>query len=161
METSVTGNLEASVKAVCEAHGNKPDELMEILHEVQHERGFVPREAIQVIADELNLSRAEVHGVITYYHDFRSEPAGRCVVELCRAEACQAVGADALAAEVEQKLGVKSGETRADRAVTLKTIYCFGNCALGPAAMVNGTLYGGLSADRVVSLAKKAMEKAP
>jgi formate dehydrogenase subunit gamma len=160
MEESVGVDLESSVKAICERHGRKPDELMEILHAVQEEHGFIPRDAVPVIADVLNISRAEVHGVVTYYHDFRSEPAGRCVVKLCRAEACQSVGVEALAAEVEHKLGVKFGETRADGAVTLETVYCFGNCALGPAAMVDGALYGGLTADRLVSLTKKAMEKA-
>ncbi len=157
--SGVSNDLEPSVRAICESHGRRPDALMEILHAVQDARGFVPREAVAVIADALNISRAEVHGVITYYHDFRAAPAGRCVVQLCRAEACQSVGAEALAAEVERRLGVASGETRADGAVTLQTVYCFGDCALGPAAMIDGRLHGRMTADRVVALAEKAMGK--
>ncbi len=153
-------DLETSVKALCLRHGRRPDALLEILHELQHDVGYVPKEAVPVIADLLNLSRAEVHGVVTYYHDYRSAPAGRCLVELCRAEACQAVGADDLAADVEKRLKVKSGETRADGQVTLKTIYCLGNCALGPAVTVNGRLYGGgVTADRVESLVKKTLKE--
>lgn len=152
-------DVETAVRTICLRHGCKPDALLEILHELQHEMGYVPKAAVAPIAEALNLGRAEVHGVITFYHDFRSEPAGRCVVELCRAEACQAVGADALAAEVEKRLKLKSGETRADGDVTLKTVYCFGNCALGPAAMINHRLYGGgLTAERVESLVKKALK---
>lgn len=153
-------DLETSVKAICLRHGRRPDALLEILHELQHERGYVPKEAVPSIAEVLNISRAEVHGVITFYHDFRSEPAGRCVVELCRAEACQALGSEEMAADVEKRLKVKSDETRADRQVTRKTVYCFGNCALGPSATVNGKLYGQLTAERVEALVKKAAKEA-
>jgi formate dehydrogenase subunit gamma len=156
----VSEDLESAVKAICLRHGRRPDALLEILHELQHDVGYVPKEAVPTIADVLNLSRAEVHGVITFYHDFRSEPAGRCVVELCRAEACQATGAEDLAADVEKRLKVKSGETRTDGQVTLKTVYCFGNCALGPAVTVNGRLYGGgVTAERVETLVKKALKE--
>ena len=144
------------------ARGRAPgnaDALIEILHEIQHRFGYVPESAIPVIAEELNLSRAEVHGVVTFYHDFRTEPAGSCVVKLCRAEACQAVGCEKVAAELEQKLDVKFGETRADGAVTLETIYCFGNCALGPTAMVDDKLLGRVTADRIVSLVGEAARK--
>lgn len=153
----MSDELEVSARAICERHGRRPDALLEILHELQHAHGYVPREAVPPIADALNLSRAEVHGVVTYYHDFRSAPAGRCVVKLCRAEACQAVGVDALAADLEKRLKVKSGETRADGAVTLETVYCLGNCALGPSALVNDKIYGGLTAEQLAKLAEKAM----
>jgi formate dehydrogenase subunit gamma len=160
MRARVSDDLETSVRAICRRHGRRPDALLEILHELQHEHGYVPKAAVPPIADELNLGRAEVHGVITFYHDFRQEPAGRCVVELCRAEACQAVGADDLAADVEKRLKVKSGETRADGEITLKTVYCFGNCALGPAVTVSGKLYGGgVTAERIESLVKKALKE--
>lgn len=160
MRARVSDDLETAVRAICQRHGRRPDALLEILHELQHERGYVPKAAVQPIADELNLGRAEVHGVITFYHDFRQEPAGRCIVELCRAEACQATGADELAADVEKRLKVKSGETRADGEISLKTVYCFGNCALGPAVTVNGKLYGGgVTAERVESLVKKALKE--
>jgi formate dehydrogenase subunit gamma len=157
----VSDELDQSVRAICERHGRKPDALIEILHELQHAHGYVPREAVPPVADALNISRAEVHGVVTYYHDFRSAPAGRVVVKLCRAEACQSVGVDALAADLEKRLGVASGETRSDGAVTLETVYCLGNCALGPAAMVNGKLYGGgLTAARLDGIVKKAIKEA-
>jgi formate dehydrogenase subunit gamma len=158
----VTDQLEVSARAICERHGRKPDALIEILHELQGEVGYVPREAVAPIADALNLSRAEVHGVVTYYHDFRAEPAGRCVVKLCRAEACQALGVEALVADLEKRLKVKFGETRTDGAVTLETVYCLGNCALGPSALVNARIYGGLTAERLAQIAEKAIaETAP
>ncbi len=133
------------------APGNS-DALLEILHAIQERFGYVPESAIALIAEELNLSRAEVHGVVTFYHDFRSEPAGRSVVKLCRAEACQAVGSETVAAEAEQKFGVRFGQTSADGAVTLETIYCLGNCALGPSALVDGELYGRVTADTLAEL---------
>ena len=148
--------LERRTQETCLRHGRRPDALLEILHEIQASEGFVPRDCVPAIADALNLSRAEVHGVVTYYHDFRSAPAGRCVVKLCRAEACQAVGADAVAADVEARLGVASGETSADGAVTVETVYCLGDCALGPSAMIDGQLYGRVTPDRVADLVRKA-----
>src|ERR1700722_3771989 len=97
-----------------------------ILRAVQETFGYVPEAAVPLIAEALNLSRAEVHGVLTFYHDFRREPAGKRVLKLCRAEACQAAGGDALAARAEKKLGVKIGETTVDGRVTLEPIYCLG-----------------------------------
>lgn len=144
-------------RAACDREGARPDALLEILHAVQAECGFVPRDVIAPIAEALNISRAEVHGVVTFYHDFRDAPAGRCVVKLCRAEACQAVGADALAADAESRLGVKSGETSDDGRVTLETVYCLGDCALGPAALIDGALYGRLTAERLEALVKQAL----
>ncbi len=135
------------------------DALLEILHEIQHQLGYVPAEAVPILADTLNISRAEVHGVITFYHDFRDKPAGRCVVKLCRAEACQAVGCESVAAEAERLLGAQFGETSPDGAVTLETVYCLGNCALGPSALVDGELYGRVTAERLAGLARPA--KAP
>ena len=134
------------VQAVCAAHGSKPDELIEILHDLQHAQGFISEAAIPVIAKALNLSRAEVHGVVSFYHDFRCVPAGRHVIKLCRAEACQARGCNRLIGHAEARLGVKLGETTADGAVTLEAIYCLGNCALGPAALVDGALKGRMTA---------------
>jgi formate dehydrogenase subunit gamma len=145
------------------ARGRAPgnaDALIEILHENQHRFGYVPESAIPLIAQELNLSRAEVHGVVTFYHDFRSKPAGRTVVKLCRAEACQAVGSETVAKEAEQALGVKFGETSPDGAVTLEAIYCLGNCALGPSALVNDKLVGRVTADRLAQLVGEAARKA-
>src|ERR1700682_2196773 len=115
-----------------------------ILHALQEAFGYVPEPAIPMIATALNLSRAEIHGVFTFYHDFRHQPAGRHVLKLCRAEACQAAGGDALAARAEAKLGISLGNTTADARVTLEPIYCLGLCATAPSAMLDGRLVGGL-----------------
>lgn len=125
---------------------------MPILHRIQEEFGCVPEDAIPVLADKLNITRAEVHGVVSFYHDFRSEPAGRHVVKICQSEACKAVGADALTAEAEAALSTQMGTTRADGGVTLEPVYCLGLCACGPAAMVDGQLVGLASAKRLASM---------
>ena len=127
-----------------------------ILHALQEAFGYVPQPAIPMVAEALNLSRAEVHGVFTFYHDFRHEPAGRHVLKLCRAEACQAAGGDALAARAEQKLGIVIGETTADRRVTLEPIYCLGLCATAPSAMLDGRVVGRLNASRLDALMAEA-----
>ena len=120
-----------------------------ILHALQETFGYVPEPAIPMIASALNLSRAEVHGVFTFYHDFRHKPAGRHVLKLCRAEACQAAGGDALAARAEQKLGIALGNTTADERLTLEPIYCLGLCATAPSAMLDGRLIGRLDEARI------------
>lgn len=116
--------------------------LLPILHAVQAEFGFIPGDVVQMIADHLNITRAEVHGVITFYHDFRNAPAGKHIVKICRAEACQAVGANALSESAFEKLGVDWHGTTANGAVTLESVYCLGLCACGPAAMVDGKVVG-------------------
>ena len=127
--------------------------LLPILHGIQEEFGYVPGESLPVIADLLNLSRAEVHGVVTFYHDYRNRPAGRHVLKLCRAEACQSMGGDALAAKVQQSLGIGFHETTADGAVTLEPVYCLGLCACAPSAMLDGEVIGRLDAERVEEIA--------
>ena len=127
--------------------------LLPILHAVQHAFGHVPEAAVPVIAGVLNLSRAEVHGVVTFYHDFRRAPAGRHVVKLCRAEACQSMGGDALAAHAERCLRVKLGGTRGDGRVTLEPVYCLGLCATAPSAMVDGRLVARLDAAAIERIA--------
>jgi formate dehydrogenase subunit gamma len=109
---------------------------------------------VPVLADALNLSRAEVHGVVTFYHDFRREPAGRHVLKMCRAEACQAMGGEALVARAEDRLGVACGSTSADGQVTLQSVYCLGLCATAPSATVDGRIVGRLTADKVDNLLK-------
>ncbi|MBX4977002.1 formate dehydrogenase subunit gamma [Rhizobium lentis] len=116
--------------------------LLPILHEVQQEFGYVPQEALPVIAEELNLSRAEVHGVMTFYHDFRDHAAGRHVLKLCRAEACQSMGGDAVAERVKTLLGIDFHQTTLDGAVTLEPVYCLGLCACAPSAMLDGEVHG-------------------
>jgi len=129
---------------------NMPGGLLSILRAIQEEVGYVPPESVPVIAEALNLSRAEVHGVISFYHDFRTEPPGRHVVHVCRAESCQSVGAEALLAHACEHLGVEVHGTSADGAITLEPVYCLGNCALSPAVMVDHrNLYGRVTADRL------------
>src|SRR6516225_1630397 len=127
-----------------------------ILHALQETFGYVPEPAIPMIASALNLSRAEVHGVFTFYHDFRHKPAGRHVLKLCRAEACQAAGGDALAARAESKLGVSLGNTTPDDRVTLEPIYCLGLCATAPSAMLDGRVVGRLDEARLDALVAEA-----
>ena len=123
--------------------------LLPILHGIQHEFGYVPQEALPVIAEGLNLSRAEVYGVVSFYHDYRSHPAGRHVLKLCQAEACQSMGSDAVAAKIKQLLGIGFHETTKDGAVTLEPVYCLGLCACSPSAMLDGKVIGRLDAARI------------
>jgi formate dehydrogenase subunit gamma len=127
-----------------------------ILHALQETFGCVPADAVTLVADALNLSRAEIHGTVTFYHDFRKEPPGRRVLKLCRAESCQAAGGDALVARAEQKLGVAMGETTLDRRVTLEPVYCLGLCHSSPAAMLDKHVFGMLDEDKLDRLVQEA-----
>ena len=137
-------------------HANLEGATLVILHALQEAFGYVPEAAIPMVAKALNLSRAEVHGVFTFYHDFRHKPAGRHVLKLCRAEACQAAGGDALAARAEAELGVSLGNTTADDRVTLEPVYCLGLCATAPSAMLDGRLIGRLDQKRLDALVAEA-----
>ena len=147
---------EERTRAIVSNHTHLEGPLMPILHAVQEAFGFVPEEAVPVIAKELNLSRAEVHGVVTFYHDFRREPAGRTVIKVCRAEACQAMGCESLVKHAEDRLGVECGGTTADGRVTLETIYCLGLCATAPSAMVDGKIVGRLDAAKLDKILAEA-----
>jgi formate dehydrogenase subunit gamma len=131
--------------------------LLPILHALQEEFGHVYDAATPVIAEALNLSRAEVHGVISFYHDFRRRPAGRHVLKLCRAEACQARGMRAVQLEAENRLGVAMGETRADGQVSLEQVFCLGLCASGPAALIDGKPVARLTGERLNNLLAEAL----
>ncbi len=135
---------------------DQPGALLPIFHRIQEHLGHVPQDALPEIATALNLSRAEVHGVMSFYHDFRSEPAGRCVIKMCRAEACQAMGAEALIAHAEQRLATPLNSTCADGSVTLEAAYCLGNCALSPAMMIDGALKGKVTPARFDALVAAA-----
>ena len=135
----------AAVLEVVARLRDKPGALLPVLHGVQDALGYVPAGAVSLIAAELNLSRAEVHGVVSFYHWFRSEKPGRRVLQLCRAEACQALGAAALERHVKQKLGVDFHQTTADGRYTLQPVYCLGNCACGPSLMIGEELHGRVS----------------
>lgn len=142
----------ARIAAILRARQHQPGALLPILHDVQDALGFVPADAVPAIARALNLSRAEVHGVISFYHHFRDRPAGRHVLQLCRAEACQAVGADALADHAQRELGCGWHQTSADGAITLEPVYCLGQCAVGPALMAGSELHGGVTPARLDAL---------
>lgn len=124
-----------------------PGALLPILHALQEEFGYIDKAAIPLIAGALNLSQAEVHGVVSFYHDFRHEPGGRHTMKVCRAESCQAMGCESMIRHVEDRLGVKLGETTEDRSITIEPVYCLGNCALSPAVMLDGKLYGRVSSE--------------
>ena len=145
-------SIAARTRAIVADHAALEGPLLPVLHAVQHAYGHVPREALPVIAEALNISRAEVHGVMSFYHDFRDAPAGRHVVKLCRAEACQAMGADAVADAARARLGVDWHGTTADGAVTLEPVFCLGLCACAPAALVDGRVVGRVDAARLDSI---------
>ena len=138
-------------------HSAREGATLVILHALQEAFGHVPEAAIPMVAAALNLSRAEVYGVFTFYHDFRKEPAGRHVLKLCRAEACQAAGGDALAAHAEKRLGIALGHTTADERVTLEPVYCLGLCATAPSATLDGRLVGRLDEKRLDALVAEAL----
>jgi formate dehydrogenase subunit gamma len=138
-------------------HRDQPGAMLPLLHALQDEFGYVDAAVVPAIADALNLSRAEVHGVIGFYHDFRSAPPGRHVLRLCRAEACQAMGADALLEHLQRRHELAPGRTAANGSLTVDAVYCLGNCALSPAAMLDGELIGRLDAaalDRLIEAAR-------
>ena len=126
--------------------GNRPEMLVQILAQIVERFGYVSEVGIRQLADELNLSRADVHGVVSYYHDFRTSPPGRHIVKVCQAEACQAMGSRALTDHVQGALGVELNGTAND--VTLEPVYCLGNCACAPAVMIDGRTYGRVDAER-------------
>jgi formate dehydrogenase subunit gamma len=136
------------VESVARALKDKPGALMPILRRIQDELGWVPHDSVPVLAEILNLTRAEIHGVLTFYHDFRHQPPGRVVVKVCRAESCQAMGGVALAEHVKHRLGCDFGGTSADGVFTLEPVYCLGNCACSPAVVVNGELIGRVTPER-------------
>lgn len=143
----------ADIATACADHEGP---LLPILHAVQDSFGYIPPEAIGPIASALNISRAEVHGVVTFYHDFRDAPAGRHIVRICRAEACQAQGANALADAALARLGLEWHGTTANGAVTIEPVYCLGLCACGPAAMVDGQVIGRVDTARLDAILTEA-----
>ena len=131
-----------AIQAEVDALKHKPGALLPILHALQDRIGFIPEAAVPIIADALHQTRAEVHGVISFYHHFRTTPPGRHVVQICRAEACQSVGARQLEVHAKARLGVDYHQTTADREITLEAVYCLGNCACGPSIRVDDSIRG-------------------
>lgn len=145
----------------CRDHGDKADELLEILHDVQHKKGYLSDGALRTIAHAVNISRAEIHGVVSFYHDYKREKQANQTIKICRAEACQAVGAEALIADAEAAFDTKLDASAKE--VALEATYCLGNCALGPAVMIDNELYGRVDIKRLKNLSMKHREgaKAP
>jgi formate dehydrogenase subunit gamma len=144
MSNTRTWDAERAVSLIRELE-HLPGALLPILHALQEEFGYIDEAAVPLIATALNVSKADVHGTITFYHDFRHHPPGKHVLKMCRAEACQSMGCDSLIDHVEKRLGAKLGESTADGTFTLDAIYCLGNCALSPALMLDGKPYGRVS----------------
>ncbi len=157
--TPVSPAQKDEVLAIVARHKNRPGPLLEILHDVQRSLGCVPAEAVPLIAGALNLSRAEVHGVVTFYHHFRSAPQGRRVLRLCRAEACQSMKGRALELHAMKRLGIGFGETTTDGAISLEAVYCLGLCACSPAAMIDEEVHGRLTPARLDQLIHRADAK--
>jgi len=146
----------ARAQEIIEANLSLDGAALPILHALQKEFGYIDREAVPLIAEALNLSRAEIHGIVSFYHDFREAPPGRHVLKLCRAEACQSMGADALADKARESLRVRWGETTADGRLTLEPVFCLGLCACAPTAMLDGRVFGGLDQGRLSALIDQA-----
>ncbi|HZH52092.1 MAG TPA: formate dehydrogenase subunit gamma [Microvirga sp.] len=138
------------------AHASLEGPLMPILHALQDEFGYIPEEAVTLLASHLNLWRAEVHGTITFYHDFRRRPAGRHVLKLCRAEACQSMNGPQLARDLLATLGIEWGETTSDGVLTVEGVYCLGLCACAPSAMFDGEPIGRLDREKLDTVVREA-----
>jgi formate dehydrogenase subunit gamma len=143
-----------AIRRLAEAHAAEEGALLPILHAIQDHYGYVSDEAVGIVANVLNLSRAEVHGVVTFYHLFRTAPPGRQTLYLCRAEACQSMGARALESYAKRKLAIDFHETTADGRFSLEPVYCLGNCACSPAVMVDETVYGRVTPERLDEILK-------
>ena len=133
---------------IINSFGAKPELLVQILHAFVDRYSYISEAAMRQIADELNISRADVHGVVSFYHDFRTTPPGRRVMKICQAEACQSMGSRALTAHAERSVGVTLNNTTADGEVTLEPVYCLGNCACSPAIMIDNRVYGRIDNDK-------------
>ena len=144
----ISQNEQQSISDLVGQYKDLPGALLPLLHAIQGDVGYVPDSAVPTIAKGLNLSRAEVHGVISFYHDFKTSPVGRHTVQICRAEACQSMGSRQLEAHAKQTLGIDYGETTVDGSVTLAPVYCLGNCACSPSVRINDDVYARVDADR-------------
>jgi formate dehydrogenase subunit gamma len=158
-QSNLTAKEQSAVLEACMRLKALPGALLPILHAVQEALRYVPKDAVPLIAKELNLSVAEVHGVVSFYHYFLQERPGRQVMHLCRAEACQALGSAALEAHVKAKLGIDFHGTTRDGAITLEPVYCLGNCALGPSLMIDQQLHGRVTAERFDVLVSQSRER--
>lgn len=158
-ETNASPAWTGAVAAAVKANKDRPGALLPILHGIQQAIGYVPDDAVPMIAEELNLSRAEVHGVVSFYHEFRTQPPGRHVLKICEAESCQSLGAEELVRHACTQLGITVHQTSNDGAVTLEPVYCLGNCALSPALMVDGEVHGRVTPEKLDGLLDQLRRK--
>lgn len=149
---------QARIKSHIESHQHMAGPLLPLLHAIQDDLGYIPEESYSNIAKALNLSVAEVHGVVTFYHHFRTHPPGKHILQVCRAESCQAMGSEALETHVKSSLGIDFHQTTSDGAITLEPVYCLGNCACSPAIMLDDQVYGRVSSKQVDRLLADARE---
>jgi len=145
-------SLREMVQGAVEKHRGKVGALMPVLHSIQETFGYIPADAVPILAGAMNLSRAEIHGVMGFYHDFRSEPPGEYTVQLCRAEACQSMGARELEAHACKRLGIRFGETTGNGLFSLEPVYCLGNCACSPSIRIGDRTFARVSADKFDAL---------
>ncbi|MFC0336773.1 formate dehydrogenase gamma subunit [Kushneria avicenniae] len=138
----------AQLQAVIDAHRLMPGAMLPTLHAIQDRFGYIPDAAVPMIAEALRHTRAEVHGIISFYHHFRTHPPGRNVIQICRAEACQSVGSRQLEAHARQRLGIDYHQTTPDHEYTLEPVYCLGNCACGPSVRVNDDVMGRMTPEQ-------------
>jgi formate dehydrogenase subunit gamma len=158
LETRYEAWNEARAAAIIAAYRVGEGPALPMLHALHAAFGYIPEEAVRMAADALNITRAEMHGVVTFYHDFRRAPAGAHVLKLCQAEACQATGARELAKRASAQLGIAMGETTLDKRVTLEPVYCLGLCATAPSAMLDGRVVGRLDEAKLDMLLSEAQK---
>lgn len=155
MVTTLTPQEQTKIEAHIAAHVGMAGALMPLLHAIQDDIGYVPEEAYLPISKALALSVAEVHGVVTFYHHFRTHPAGKHTLQVCRAESCQAMGSEKLEAHIKSALGVDYHQTTTDGEITLEPVYCLGNCACSPAVMLDDEVYGRMNAQKLEALIRE------
>jgi len=160
MTMTESSSTETTVQEIISSLKHKPGALLPILHGIQDALGYIPAESVPAIAQGLNLSRAEVHGVISFYHYFRDTPPGKHTIHLCRAESCQAMGGKQLEQHVKTRLGIDFHETTADGKFSLEPVYCLGNCACSPAMQIGEEIYGRVSANSFDAVINEAEELA-
>lgn len=153
-------NIEETIGKIVSDHAGQIGALMPILHAVQEHFGYVPEAAVPLLAIQLNLSRAEVHGVIGFYHDFRAQPAGKHVIQVCRAEACQAMGSVVLEQHIKELLGIEFGQTTADGQFSLEAVYCLGNCACTPTLRIDDDIHARVTPKRFELILQALLEPA-
>ena len=156
MANALTTETQEKIQGMIAQHCNMPGALLPILHAIQDTIGYVPQESYLLISKALALSVAEVHGVVTFYHHFRSHPAGKHILQICRAESCQAMGSEQLETHIKSSLGIDYHQTTPDGAITLEPIYCLGNCACSPNVMMDDEVYGRMDGQKVAELISEA-----